>query len=224
MNVEAILFDLDGTLIDTAPDLVAVLNALLSEEGRAPMPYALARNEVSNGAIGLLRLGFGQALEANRQTALRQRFLEKYQENICHFSLFFNGLLNYIEFLSNKKIPWGIVTNKPQAMAEALLHALKVANLPGTLVGGDRLEQRKPDPAPLHLAASELRVDPADCVYIGDAPGDIEAGHAAGMLTIAAGYGYIRQYESPANWKADALLPHSSALPRLLRDWGIMPA
>lgn len=216
MTIEAVLFDLDGTLVDTAPDLVCVLNELLRERGLAPMPYAIARNEVSNGAIGLIKLGFGADCSAGELADLRDRFLRKYTRNICNKSFIFNDLNSILNVLHEKRRRWGIVTNKPQGMTDALLARLGIDALPECVVGGDRLPQRKPHPAPLCLAAEELDVPIERCVYVGDSPRDIEAGRAAGMRTIAAAYGYIRPDEDPRCWGADAVANHASTLVRAL--------
>ncbi len=210
MNIEAVLFDLDGTLVDTAPDLVHVLNDMLRERSLAPMPYAVARNEVSNGAIGLIRLGFGNRCSENELAGLVERFREFYMQNICIYSSIFNGFEDIFNVLQYKKRPWGIVTNKPQAMTDALLAKLEIDSVPACVIGGDRLPQRKPHPAPLQFAAAELGVAADRCVYVGDSPNDIEAGRAAGMRTVAAAYGYIRPSQDPRGWGADALAGHSS--------------
>jgi 2-phosphoglycolate phosphatase len=216
MTVDAVLFDLDGTLVDTAPDLVAALNDMLRDRDLPPMPFAVARNEVSNGATGLVRLGFGDALPAAELEALRQRFIDFYAGKICVYSKFFRGLHGFCELLSRSGLPWGIVTNKPRLMTLALLERLEAGPLAGSIVGGDQLPQRKPHPAPLLLAAEELGVEPSRCVYVGDAPRDVEAGRAAGMATIAAAYGYIRPDENVFSWGADRVVRHPAELTRLL--------
>jgi phosphoglycolate phosphatase len=222
LRIGAVLFDLDGTLVDTAPDLVAVLNRLLVEHECPPAPFAIARNEVSNGALGLIRLGFGPDLPARELEALRARFLEIYLTHLCYESHIFSGL----EWLHDKtheySAPWGVVTNKPKAMTEPLLATLGLTVLAGPVVSGDSLPQRKPHPAPLLLAAQELRLSPAQCVYVGDAARDIEAGQAAGMRTVAAAWGYIRPEAQPSTWGADAVVRHPrellAALDRLDSD------
>jgi phosphoglycolate phosphatase len=217
VSVEAVLFDLDGTLVDTAPDLVAVLNRLLVENGRTQMPFAIARNEVSNGAGGLLRLGFGDLASPDELELLRARFLDVYADCVADRSRLFIGLEDIDEQLS--RTAWGVVTNKPDAFTRPLLAALGLAPLARCVVSGDRLPQRKPNPAPLLLAAEELGVAATRCVYVGDAPRDVEAGKAAGMATIAAAYGYIRPREDPYAWGADEVIrrPHDlgAALARL---------
>ena len=218
MGVAAVLLDLDGTLVDTAPDLVAVLNQLLVERGRTRMPYAIARNEVSNGAGGLLRLGFGDLTTSDEIERLRPRFLELYAADVSSKSRLFIELRDLDEVASSTKL--GIVTNKPDAYTRPLLAALKLAERVGCVVSGDRLPQRKPDPAPLKLAAEELGVAAPRCVYVGDAPRDIEAGKAAGMATIAAAYGYIRPRENPFAWGADAVIRRPGELGAALAALG----
>ena len=216
MRVDAVLLDLDGTLVDTAPDLVSVLNHLLVEDGRPRMPYAIARNEVSNGATGLLRLGFGDRQPAQKMTALRERFLAFYADHVCINSRLFIDI-KYIHH-KDHDTAWGIVTNKPHALTVALLKELGIHDVPACVISGDRLPQRKPHPAPLQLAASELGVEPGRCVYIGDAPRDIEAGRAAGMATIAAAYGYIRPGEDLQSWGADLVIKRPNDLRDALRE------
>ena len=218
MSRAAIIFDLDGTLVDTAPDLVAVLNRLLREGGRPRMPYAIARNEASNGAAGLLRLGLGPGAAGDVER-LRPRFLEIYAGNIMDRSRLFIGLDDIDEIGSRFEL--GIVTNKPDAFTKPLLAALDLTRRFACVVSGDRLPQRKPDPAPLKLAASELGLPAKRCVYVGDAPRDIEAGRAAGMATIAAAYGYIRPSEDPYGWGADAVIRRPADLDDALASLGV---
>lgn len=220
MSAAAVLFDLDGTLIDTAADLVAVLNRMLREARQPPMPYAIARNRVSNGAIGLLRLGFGSDLDEAEMAALRERFLEVYLQNICINSRLFIDIYNIFNS-EHDIVRWGIVTNKPQGMTDALLARLGIEALPGSIVGGDRLRQRKPHPAPLLLAAEELGTAPADCIYVGDAERDIEAGRAAGMRTVLAAYGYIAPGTDLFSWGADAVVRHPRDMAATLNALGV---
>jgi N-acetyl-D-muramate 6-phosphate phosphatase len=215
MTAVGVLFDLDGTLVDTAPDLVAVLNELLHEQGRVRMPYAIARNEVSNGAVGLLRLGFGATVAAAEFDELRVRFLDIYRRKLCVGSRLFIDLDTLFDLKGDFR--WGIVTNKPHAFTEPLLDQLGIGGRWGTVVSGDRLPQRKPDPAPLLLAAAELGVEAERCVYVGDAPRDVEAGRAARMKTVAAAFGYIRPHEDPTTWGADFLVRQPHEIPALLR-------
>lgn len=210
------LFDLDGTLVDTAPDLVRTLNRLLAEEGRVPMPFAVARNEVSNGAPSLLRLGFGADLDGERLAELRARFVDRYMTDICVNSRIFIDLDGLFTTNSHLESRWGIVTNKPHSLTVPLLERLGIAERPATIVSGDRLTERKPSPAPLTLAAAELDVAPERCVYVGDNVRDVEAGRAAGMRTCVAAYGYLRAHEDPHAWGADAIVRHPRELGRVL--------
>jgi phosphoglycolate phosphatase len=203
-----LLFDLDGTLADTAPDLVAVLNRLLAEDGRPPVPFALARNQVSHGAVGLIRLGYGLAPHAGIDPGLRQRFLDLYERNGHSNSRVFIKLQAILSMCSTINAGWGVVTNKPAALTEPLLGYLGLLASADAVVSGDTLPQRKPDPAPLKLAARRLGVGPSNCIYLGDAERDIVAGRAAGMRTVATSYGYIRPGEDVAAWRADATVDH----------------
>jgi 2-phosphoglycolate phosphatase len=213
-----LLFDLDGTLADTAPDLVAVLNRLLAEAGRPPVPYAIARNEVSNGALGLIRLGFGLPADVPVEARLRQAFLDLYAERGHIHSRLFIEIDTIHEVVSKTRAGWGIVTNKPAALTAALLDHLGILEQAETVVGGDTLPQRKPHPAPLLHAARELQVAPEACIYLGDARRDIEAGRAAGMRTISTSYGYIRPGEDVLRWSADVDVDHPRKIRSMLLD------
>ena len=206
MSAKAILMDLDGTLVDTAPDLVRVLNTLMVQRGLPPVPFAIARNEVSNGALGLLRLAFPECRDDDELEPLRLEFLDIYSENVCIGSRLFAGLEQVLSRLEIDSVPWGIVTNKPEAMTNPLLDELALGYPPGCVVSGDRLPQRKPHPAPLLLGAGELEMHPGDCVYVGDARRDIDAGRAAGMATVAAAWGYISPSDDPGQWGASVVI------------------
>lgn len=208
MSRSGLLFDLDGTLADTAPDLVAVLNQLLAEDERPPVPFALARNQVSHGAIGLIRLGYQLMPDANIDDRLRQRFLDLYERIGHSHSSVFIDLQTILSICSRIDASWGVVTNKPAALTEPLLDHLGLSASAGAVVSGDTLAHRKPHPAPLELAARQLGVDPANCIYLGDAERDIVAGRAAGMRTVATSYGYIHPGEDIAAWRADATVDH----------------
>jgi len=212
MRLGAVLMDLDGTLVDTAPDLCAVLTQLLARRKRPLLPYAIARNEVSNGAIGMLKAAFPEVSNAEELEALRLEFLDIYLESVCVYSQLFRGLDVVLNVFDEIKLPWGIVTNKPHAMTEPLLAKLGLAERPACVISGDRLPQRKPHPAPLLLAAEELGITAAQCIYVGDAPRDIQAGRAAGMATIAAAYGYIPMWDDPSRWGADLVIRHPREL------------
>lgn len=218
VQLKAVLLDLDGTLVDTAPDLVAVLNIMLKENGQNAVPYAIARNVVSEGALGLLRLGFGSNLGVTKEETLRNQFLDLYLTHRPIKSIIFNGLYDILNVLYESKIFWGIVTNKPENMTFPLLKSLGIYERATSIVSGDRLSERKPHPAPLLLAAKEVGVKPNQCVYVGDARRDIVAGQAAGMRTITAAYGYIPPSEDTSNWGADCIIRRPTDLTQALQE------
>jgi len=207
----AVLFDLDGTLVDTAPDMVRVLQALQDARGIPPVPYDIGRSEVSNGANGLLRLGFPDADDAAREN-LRHEFLDRYAQNVCDRSMLFAGLDILLSHLDEANIPWGVVTNKPQRFTVPLMQALRLAERSACVVSGDTLQQRKPDPAPLLHACKLAGVNPAESLYVGDSSRDIETGKAAGLGTIAAAYGYIAAEDNPTDWGADLVAADTKEL------------
>jgi N-acetyl-D-muramate 6-phosphate phosphatase len=214
----AILFDLDGTLADTAPDLAAALNAMLVADGRAPLPYASVRPWVSWGALRLIRLGYGDELEATRLAELRRRFLACYEACLCRESRLFPGIDEALAALEHAAVPWGIVTNKPGWLTEPLLAALGLGGRAGTVISGDTLPFAKPHPMPLLHAARELGVPASQCIYVGDNVRDVEAGRAAGMYTIAAAWGYIPADDDPVTWQADRLMRTPGGLMPLARE------
>ncbi len=211
----AVFFDLDGTLVDTAPDMVSVLCDLLADNGFTPLPYATARASVSNGAAGLIRLAFPDVDDAERQR-LHHEYLDRYEQSVCVKSEVFPGLLEILDELDSSGRPWGIVTNKPQRMTEPLVAKLGLAERAACVVSGDTLPQRKPDPAPLVYASRLAGVAPEQSVYVGDAERDIAAGRAAGMATIAAIYGYIVDGDDPIRWQADQVAADTASLGQLL--------
>ena len=211
----AVLFDLDGTLVDTAPDMVAVLQNLQREHGVPETAYELARSNVSNGAAGLLTVGFPEyVFEFGDE--MHQLYLERYAELICEESRVFDGLGKLLDELDAMGCPWGVVTNKPTQLTLPLLVALGLADRAACMVSGDTLSVRKPDPAPLLLACDIAGVDPQTSIYIGDAERDIEAGQRAGMATIAAGYGYITADDDPREWDADVIATTAEELAQII--------
>lgn len=210
-SVDAVLFDLDGTLLDTAQDLVGALHAVCAEESMAPPPLALASRYVSTGAIGLARLAQPQA-DADELERLRARLVEIYEANICAATAPYPGVLEMLTALERHGLPWGIVTNKLKYLAEPILTALELRDRCSTLVGGTCAGRNKPDPAPLLMALAELGVSPARAVYVGDAGKDIQAGKAAGTATVAVTWGYIIPGDSPGNWGADRIIDTPQAL------------
>jgi phosphoglycolate phosphatase len=207
----AYFFDLDGTLLDTAPDMVAALNALRAEHNLSPLDYAMARTQVSNGAAGLLSIAFAH-LDADGREALRGRYLDLYAERLSRETAPFPGMLDVLDALDNAGQPWGIVTNKPAFLTEPLLAAQGLSQRCACIVSGDTLAQRKPHPEPLLHAARVVGVASATAVYVGDARRDIQAGQAAGMVTVVATYGYMEPGEDPLLWGADHAVDHPTEL------------
>lgn len=218
----AVLFDLDGTLADTAPDLAAALNVMLREDGREALPFALIRPWVSWGALRLIRLGYGDDLEEALIAELRGRFLSCYEAGLCRDSRLFPGVPEALAALESAGVPWGIVTNKPGWLTEPLLAALGLGDRAGSVISGDTLPFAKPHPMPLLHAAMELRVPATRCVYVGDNIRDIEAGRAAGMYTIAATWGYIPDDDDPVAWQADRLMHAPESLAALADELGAL--
>ena len=214
-RLDAVLFDLDGTLIDTAPDMVAVLQDLQKAHGIEPVPYALGRANVSHGAIGLLRVGFPDE-NAKYNSPLHLEYLERYTQRICVKSVLFDGLEALLDELDTAGIPWGIVTNKPERLTLPLLQKLKLESRSACIVSGDSVTERKPHPAPMLHACEVAGMTPQQTIYAGDAARDIEAGRAAGMATIAAAYGYVTDDDDPASWGADEIASDTADLAKIV--------
>lgn len=214
---QAVFFDLDGTLVDTAPDMVTILCNLLTDNGYDPLPYETARSSVSNGAMGLITLAFPD-VDGARRDALYREYLERYERAVCVNSHVFPGLPAVLDDLDNRSCLWGVVTNKPRRMTEPLLAKLGLDGRAACVISGDTLPQRKPNPEPLLLASRRAGVPPDRSIYVGDAQRDIAAGRAAGMGTIAATYGYIVPGDDPAAWQADRIAADTRELGQLIRD------
>ncbi len=213
---KAILFDLDGTLLDTARDLGAALNAVLVEHKLQTMPYEAYRPVASHGALGLLRLGFGDQLVEHDTEALRQQLLDYYHNNIAEHTCLFEDMAEFLGLLDHKGIPWGIVTNKPESLTLELIKHYPELSQCRAMVAGDTLSVRKPDPAPLIYAADQIPVLAKDCWYVGDAKRDIDAANAAGMISITAMYGYLTDQDRLENWQADYSVNNVGELNALL--------
>lgn len=203
---KAVLFDLDGTLIDTATDMGAALNNLLREEGHQPLPIDVIRPFVSQGGLVLTRLGFADKVAESAIEPLRQRFLDHYRAIIAESSRLFPGMHEVLAQLEAWNIPWGIVTNKPEWLTFPLLQQLELQQRCQVVIGGDTLPEKKPHPLPLLTAAGRLAIESQQCIYIGDDERDIIAGKAAGMETVIARYGYIPPGTEVDRWKADAIV------------------
>ena len=215
-EVRAVLFDLDGTFADTAPDLGAALNRLLREAGQAPLPLELIRPQTSNGARGLLKIGFGITPSNATYAELLSRFLTYYAEAVCVDTRIFEGIDAMLDALETRGIKWGIVTNKAQRFTQPLVEKLGFHQRAACIVSGDSATRPKPHPDPLLLASQLMHIAPAHCAYVGDDLRDVEAGRTAGMKTIVATYGYLGNGKPPAEWGADALISHPRELLALL--------
>jgi len=215
LPTRAVLFDLDGTLADTAPDMADALNELLDGHGQDMLEFEQVRKHTSLGSIALIELGFGWPLEETQLMRLRDEFLQIYARGLHNKTRLFPGVQTLLDWLEREGLPWGIVTSKPGHLTEPLIRELNLAARTGCTISGDSLPQRKPSPQPLARAAQLLGVDQAGCIYVGDDPKDIQAGRAARMKTAAAAYGYIQDHEDPHSWGADVVLEHVLEL----KDW-----
>ena len=200
--IRTILFDLDGTLLDTAPDLAVALNTVLRENRRDPLPLEAIRPAVSHGGMALIRLGFGLDPPDQSFEPLRQRLLAVYRDNLSALTRPFPGMETLLEALEARGLNWGVVTNKPAWLTNPLLRDLGLFARAACVVSGDTLSECKPHPAPMLHASKQAGSEPGQCVYIGDAQRDIEAGNNAGMHTLVALFGYIQKTDAPHSWGA----------------------
>lgn len=218
--IRTVLFDLDGTLADTAPDLAAALNDLLQEEGRERLPHAAIRREASHGARALIKLGFDVGLGDPGFEALRARFLRLYADNICRHTALFPGMHELLAALRQRGISWGVVTNKPAFLTDALIRQLGLAASAACVVSGDTTRNAKPHPEPLLHACRCAGRTPEECLYVGDAERDIEAGRRAGMRTLVALFGYFRVDDDPHRWGADGAIESPAGVLAWLERYG----
>lgn len=213
--IQAVLFDLDGTFADTAPDLAYAVNRMREKRGLDPVPGDATRPVTSLGARGMLGVGFGMAPGHPDYPAMRTEFLEIYRENLCRETRLFPGIAELLDVIAARGLRWGIVTNKAEYLARPLLDLLGVGHRAACVIGGDTTGKLKPDPAPLFAASDALALAPAACLYAGDDRRDIEAGRTAGMMTVAAAYGYLNG-SKPHEWGADAVVDHPGEIEKLL--------
>lgn len=214
-DIRAVLFDLDGTLADTAPDLALSLNLLRREQGLPALSLAQIRPEVSHGSTALLRLGFGLEAGQPEYAPLRERLLEIYLNHLDCETRLFPGMDKLLARLEAQHIKWGVVTNKPASLTEPLMSALGLDGRAACIISGDSTAQRKPHPEPMLQACRIIDVPGTQCLYIGDARRDIEAGNHAGMKTLVALFGYLATNDSPETWQADGMISH----PLEIIDW-----
>jgi N-acetyl-D-muramate 6-phosphate phosphatase len=214
-NIEGVLFDLDGTLLDSAPDLYAALRAQCAEEGVPPPPYAPVRAVVSRGARAVLRCAFAERGEPALE-ALTPRYLQLYQEVMAQQTQSFDGIDDLLARIEAHGLRWGIVTNKAGFLTDELIRRIGWIDRASALVSGDTLPVKKPDPAPVLLACERAGVDPARCLFVGDDRRDVLAGAAAGLYTVAVSWGYLDGGD-PHAWGADIVLDHPAELAALLQ-------
>ena len=215
-NVQAVLFDLDGTLIDSAPDLGAAVDKMRVARGMSSLPLSHYRPMAGAGARGMIGLAFGWTPDHPDYEQLKEEFFVNYTSCMTERTLAFDGVPQLIQELVNLKMPWGVVTNKSRRFAEPLTQAMPLFSSAAVLISGDTTPHAKPHPAPLLEAAKRLGIDPRACVYVGDDERDIVAGHAAQMKTVAATYGYLGTQSDVKSWKAHAQIDSPAQLLKLL--------
>lgn len=209
---QAVLFDLDGTLIDTAPEFVVVINRMLKADGLTELPASTIRNQVSNGARAMVKAAWGIDEHEPTFAAARQRLLDEYLATIGMHTQLFEGLERSLLWCEQQQVPWGIVTNKPRLYSEALLANMGLAQRCAVLVCPDDVTNTKPDPEPILLACKQISVTPSQCLYVGDHQRDIDAGAAAGCTTMAVCFGYIDSPDIAHSWHADIVIEQPNQL------------
>ncbi|SDH40966.1 phosphoglycolate phosphatase [Pseudomonas panipatensis] len=208
MQLRAVLFDMDGTLLHTAPDFVAVCQAMLGAHGRPAVAEQRIVDVVSGGARAMVAAAFDMDPQAPGFEDLRQEFLDRYQDHCAVFTRPYDGIPELLESIEKARLIWGVVTNKPVRFAEPMMQQLGLAERSAILICPDHVTRSKPDPEPLLLACERLGIDPAQVLFIGDDLRDIESGRAAGTKTAAVRYGYIHPEDNPAHWGADVIVDH----------------
>jgi phosphoglycolate phosphatase len=210
--LEAVLFDLDGTLADTAPDMALTVNTMLARRGLEAVPIEKVRPHVSQGARGMIVAAFGIGTDDPGYAAMREEFLDIYAGNLCVDTTLFPGMAELLEDLEARSIGWGVVTNKFERLARPVIAGLGLAQRAAVIVGGDTCARPKPFPDPLLHAAATMGAAPARTLYVGDDERDVRAARAAGMPVVVAGYGYLGDGPPPSQWGADAVLNTCAAL------------
>lgn len=218
-KIRVILFDLDGTLIDTAPDFAHVIDMMRNSRQLAAIPYANIRETVSEGARGLVQMAFDLTEHDAEFEPLRQELLSLYRQHLADRSCLFDGMEDVLSFIETQGLRWGVVTNKPSAYAEPLMQALALQQRSGALICPDHVTHRKPHPEAIELACRQLGCTTSEAIYIGDHRRDIEAGKNAGMPTVACAYGYVHASDPCTNWGADFIVDAVPDLLPLLRSF-----
>jgi phosphoglycolate phosphatase len=208
MRLRAVLFDMDGTLLDSAPDFIAVCQAMRADRGLPAIADTLIRDQVSGGARAMVAANFAMQADAEGFEALRQEFLERYQSHCAVLTKPFDGIHELLDEIEQAKLIWGVATNKPLRYAEPIMQQLGLAHRSAVLVCPDHVSKSKPDPEMILLACAKIGVEPAATLFVGDDERDIEAGRAAGCKTAAVTYGYIHPQDNPRNWGADVVVDH----------------
>lgn len=216
MALRAVLFDMDGTLLDTAPDFVAVCQGMRAAHRLEPVDDQLIRDVVSGGARAMVAATFGIAPGAEGFEALRLEFLERYQQHCAIYSKPFDGMTELLADIERSRLVWGVATNKPVCFAEPIMQQLELADRSAVLVCPDHVERSKPAPDMLLLACQKIGVSPAETLFVGDDRRDIESGIAAGCKTAAVTYGYIHPEDNPRHWGADVVVDHPLELRAVL--------
>ncbi|GFZ58331.1 Phosphoglycolate phosphatase [Pseudomonas amygdali pv. photiniae] len=216
MRLRAVLFDMDGTLLDTAPDFIAIAQAMLADRGLPPVPDKLIRDEVSGGARAMVAATFAMSPQAPQFEALRLEFLERYQRDCAVHSRLFDGMAELLADIEKAGLIWGVVTNKPVRFAQPIMEQLGLAERSAVLICPDHVTHSKPHPEPMILACKMLDLDPASVLFVGDDLRDIESGRDAGTKTAAVRYGYIHPDDNPDHWGADVVVDHPLELRKVL--------
>lgn len=216
MSLRAVLFDMDGTLLDTAPDFIAIIQDMRHNRGLEPVPEACIRTVASGGAKAMILAGFEVDPDSEVCEALRQEFLEHYSQRCAVHSSLFEGMDELLRDIEQAKLSWGVVTNKPLRFAEPIMQQLGLASRSAILVCPEHVQRSKPDPEPVLLACQQLGLQPAEVLFIGDDRRDIESGQAAGCRTLAVSYGYIHPQDNAHHWGADAVIDQPSDLRKIL--------
>ena len=216
-SIEAVLFDLDGTLLDSAPDLAAAVNKMRTDRGMIELPCASFRALVGAGARGMLSVAFDMNPADDDFEAMKLEFFANYEKCLIQQTVAFPGVSEVIKKIELAEIKWAVVTNKSQRFTKPLTDAMSLFSSAGAVVSGDTTPYSKPHPAPLLEAANRLGIPPENCLYVGDDERDIVAGRAAGMQTVAAAYGYLGKDADILSWKADAIILSPLDILKLLR-------
>jgi len=217
-KLSCVLFDLDGTLVDTAPDLIACVNKAFVLHGFSEMPPETIKPYISFGAAAMIKHSLGTSVGDTEQADILETMLDCYQNNIAKHSVFFDGIPETLAFIEAQGLKWGVVTNKRERFTGPLMAALALSERAACIISGDTTANPKPHPEPMLAACKQAGVSPAECVYIGDASHDITAGKSAQMKTLAAVYGYLKPTDTPESWGADGLISSAKQLPSWISE------